>query len=619
MKDIMIKSVGALALCLLIVLACSRNGLGVKNLNGQPTLIQSFFGIDKFRDDVNTKRNPDNTLSVSQTDSLYGAYLAGRVAHMRQDFSTAAEYYRIAGDKDSSNPNINRTIYVILSSLGQINEALPYARKEIENGNRASLAPLIVAIKEFNDGLYEDSLKSMADLKDNVHVNLVTPLFSAWAYAGLEDEQKAIASVDAVAKDPALNTLKLFHKGMIYDYLGNKQQAAVQYETIVKKYPKDVTYRILEVITDFYVRSGDKQMAHRISNHYNDNGLLSILLKDIDRKIEAGNKNSTPVINTPQKGLAEALFNIGTMFRTSPGGTEFAQIYIAASSFLNPDYEVSKIALANILEELNLLKEANHYYEQIDRNSASYFIARLKMIENYNKLEDYPKAEKQLRLLLRDYPDNTQLLTDLANINSTLKRDKEAISLYKKALNSMKTVKSDAWPIFYALAISYNRINEPQKAEEKLQKALELSNRDANVLNYLGYSWLDRNKNISTAAEMILEAYQKHPYDGHILDSLGWLYYRIGDYKKAVAYLEQASAINPGNAIINEHLGDAYWFRGRRNEDVFQWKHALDLKEDADFINRPAVTKKIEEGKVENIILKIDNPQILEVLDSLNP
>ncbi|MBP5215513.1 MAG: hypothetical protein J6039_03035, partial [Alphaproteobacteria bacterium] len=274
MKDIMIKSVGALALCLLIVLACSRNGLGVKNLNGQPTLIQSFFGIDKFRDDVNTKRNPDNTLSVSQTDSLYGAYLAGRVAHMRQDFSTAAEYYRIAGDKDSSNPNINRTIYVILSSLGQINEALPYARKEIENGNRASLAPLIVAIKEFNDGLYEDSLKSMADLKDNVHVNLVTPLFSAWAYAGLEDEQKAIASIDAVAKDPALNTLKLFHKGMIYDYLGNKQQAAVQFETIVKKYPKDVTYRILEVITDFYVRSGDKQMAHRISNHYNDNGLL---------------------------------------------------------------------------------------------------------------------------------------------------------------------------------------------------------------------------------------------------------------------------------------------------------------------------------------------------------
>lgn len=621
MKNIMIKSIGALALLSIIILACSNHGLNFNNSTYKTSSVDSYFGPDGYwrTKDFVARRNPDNTLSLYGANSLYGAYLAGRVAHMRQDFDAASEYYKIVGDKDSSNQLINRTIYVILSSLGQIDKAVPYAEKELKAGNESTLAPLILAIKDFNDGQYESAKKHIDSLTDKIHTSLIDPLFSAWIYAGLKDEAKAVALIDAITKDPALDTLKLFHKGMIYDYLGNPQQAALQFEDIIKKYPQNVTYRILEVITDFYVRNGDKDMARRISNHYNDRGLLAILLKDIERKIDAGNKNSKPVIDTPQKGLAEALFNIGTMFRSSPGGTEFAQIYIAASSFLNPQYEVSKIALANILEEVGLLKEANRYYEQIGRDSASYFIARIKMIENYNKLEDFAAAEKQLKLLLQDYPQNTQLLTDLGNINSDLKRDAQAIKLYKKALKSMKTIKSDSWPIYYALAVSYNRLNELQNADEALQKALELSNRDANVLNYLGYSWLDRNKNIEAAAEMILEAYQKYPYDGHILDSLGWLYYRIGDYKKAVAYLEQASALNPGNAIINEHLGDAYWFGGRRNEAVFQWKHALDLKEDSDYINRAVVTEKIESGTVENLPLTIENPQILEVLNSLNP
>ena len=584
------------------------------------TVIKPEFDADGYwhTDEYVAKKNPDQTISFYGTKSLYGAYLAGRVAHLRQDFENAAEYYKIATDKDKDNTALNRTVYVILTSLGQIDAAVPYARKEMQEENRELLAPLVVAVKEFADGNYAAARDNMSTVKDKLYVNLINPLFDAWAYAGEKDEQKAMASIDSIAKDPTLNVMKLFHKGMIYDYLNNKDKAAECYAEIIQKYPKDVTYRILDIITNFYVRLGNKEQARGLLGRYNDQGLLSVLLKDIDSKIDKASDTTAPIIDTPQKGLAEAMFNIGTLFRTAHNGAEIAQFYMAISSYLNPQYEVSKIALANVLEESGLLKEANKYYAQIDKNSGSYFIARLKMIENYNTLEEYDAAENQLKILLESYPDNTQLLSDLAGINSNQKKDAEAVRLYQQALDSMKQVNQSSWPIYYAMAISYDRLNQKDKSEANLQKALELSNRDPNVLNYLGYSWLVGGKNSDDAVAMILEAYRQYPYDGHILDSLGWVYFKLGQYAKAIDFLEQASALNSGNAVISEHLGDAYWFGGRKNEAIFQWRHALVFKEDADSVNKETIENKIENGIEHNELIKLQDENLLKTLDSIS-
>lgn len=617
MKKFMIRFLFAVGFVTITVLACSRNIFNF-NTGDEKVVVTPHFDKNGYwkTDNFTIKRNQDKTFSYYGTNSLYGAYLAARVAHLRQDFDNAAEYYKIVIDKDASNSNINRTVYVILSSLGQIEEATPYAQKEIELGNTESIAPLIVAIKDFADGKYAQSRENIMLIKDKAHTTLINPLFEAWAYAGEKNEEQAIASIDKIEKDPALETMELFHKGMIYDYLGNKEKAQEMFGDIVKNHYQSVTYRLLEVITDFYVRNGDKETAKKIFTRYNDNGLLSVLLDNIDHKIETTHENSPAIINTPQKGLAEALFNIGTIFRSSVGGTEFAQIYIAAASYLNPDYDISKIALANVLEEIGLLKEANKYYQQVGKNSGSYFIARAKIIENLNTLKEYDEAEKQIKLLLEDYPDNTQLLSDLGTIYGNMNRHDEAVDYYLKAIQSADTNDREIWPIYYALAVSYDKLNQKTKAEQNLQKALLLSNQNPDVMNYLGYSWLEQGRNIEQAAKMILEAYQKYPYEGHIIDSMGWIYFRLGMYTKAVEFLEQAAAMNPGNAVINDHLGDAYWLAGRKNEAVFQWNHALDLKEDADTLDKQKIKDKIENGIPSNITFEVKNPEILELLQN---
>ena len=616
-KKFILKSVVILVVSV-IALACNRNFLKLgKHIENAETL-QPEFDKDGYWRTQNfiVKKNDNDTFSYYGTNSLYGAYLAGRVAHLRQDFENAAEYYKIVIDKDTSNKTVNRTVYVILSSLGQIGKATPYALKEIENGHTESIAPLIVAIQKFTEEKYADSRKDMDMIKDKIHKTVIGPLFKAWAYAGEKNEQAAILQIDKISKDDALDTIKLFHKGLIYDYLGNSKKAQEMYEDIIKNHHTNVTYRLLEVITDFYVRQGDKETAKKIFGKYNDNGLLTILLERIDNHIETTHENSPAIINTPRKGLSEAMFNIGTIFRASVGGSEFAQVYLAASSYLNPDYDISKIALANILEENGLLKEANKYYEQIGKESGSYFIARAKMIENLNTLEEYAEAEKQIKILLQDYPDNTQLLSDLGNIYAFMEKHEQAIEYYQKAIKTVDENSADLWPVYYSMAVSYDKLNQKIKAEQNLQKALALSNQNPNVLNYLGYSWIEQGRNIDQAVKMILEAYDKYPYEGHIIDSMGWVYFRLGMYQKAVEFLEQAAALNPGNAVINDHLGDAYWFSGRKNEAVFQWNHALDLKEDAVSIDKKAIKDKIENGHLANITYKLQNPELEKILQN---
>ena len=619
MKNIILKALSIIVVAAAVVYACMQslypNLHKEENFSLNPQFDSAgYWNTPSFM----VKENSDSTYSVFGKNSVYGAYLAGRIAHLRQDFDNAAEYYKIVAEKDKDNDKVNRATYVILSSLGKIDEAAVYAAKEIESGQSDTLAPLVVAIKDFADGDYAKSRQTIGTLTDKIHQILINPLFDAWAYAGEKNEEEALKSLDRIHTEPSIVGLKLMHQAMIYDLLGNTAKAEEKFAELIQKHPQEVTYRNLEIIADFYVRSGNKDMARKISSRYNDNSMLALLLKNINNKIENSEPNQAPIIDTPQKGLAEALFNVGTMFRLSNGGTEFAQIYIAASSYLNPSYDISKIALANVLEELGLIKEANKYYEQIPQESGSYFIAQIKRIENLNNIKDYAEAEKSLRHLLIVYPDNTQLLNDLGDIMANQNKHDEAIKIYLKAIENIKDVQYDTWPVYYALAVSYHRSNQKDLAERYMLKALELSNRNANVLNYLGYMWLDEGRNIDQAVQMILDAYTQYPYEGHIIDSLGWTYYRIGNYTKAIEFLERAADMNSGNAVINDHLGDAYWFIGRRNEAIFQWKHALVLKEDAESLDKKAVEAKINEGLQQNNILQVTDSELLKQLDNLS-
>ena len=143
-------------------------------------------------------------------------------------------------------------------------------------------------------------------------------------------------------------------------------------------------------------------------------------------------------------------------------------------------------------------------------------------------------------------------------------------------------------------ALQMNGVRTGQRAENDLKKALELNPDQPLVLNYLGYSWVDKGVNLDEAFRMLRRAVDLKGRDGYIVDSLGWAYYRLGRYDEAVNELEKAIDLKPSDPVINDHLGDAYWHIGRKLEAQFQWNHARDLSPEPEDL--PRILEKIRNG-----------------------
>ncbi|HUS96154.1 MAG TPA: tetratricopeptide repeat protein [Hyphomicrobiaceae bacterium] len=157
----------------------------------------------------------------------------------------------------------------------------------------------------------------------------------------------------------------------------------------------------------------------------------------------------------------------------------------------------------------------------------------------------------------------------------------EAIIYYSRIIARLPKPEKRHWGYWYARGTSYERAKDWPNAEKDLLKALELNSDQPLILNYLGYSWVDQNKNLARGLELITRAVQLKPDDGYIVDSLGWAYFRLGRYPDAVKHLERAVELRPNDPILNDHLGDAMWRVGRRREARYQWELSLTLKPEA--------------------------------------
>lgn len=174
------------------------------------------------------------------------------------------------------------------------------------------------------------------------------------------------------------------------------------------------------------------------------------------------------------------------------------------------------------------------------------------------------------------------------------KNYRAAADNYTKAINAIGRPRPVDWFYFYGRGISYERLKEWPKAEKDFKQALKLSPNRPDVLNYLGYSWVDQKLNLNEAMKLIRRAVKLKPNSGYYVDSLGWAHYQLGHYKEAVTYLEKAVALQPDDPVINDHLGDAYWRIGRKLEAKFQWKHVLGLEPEKDLLE--TLKNKMEFG-----------------------
>ena len=555
-------------------------------------------------------------------DSLYGTYLAGRVAHMRQNYDIAADYYiksvNLGLDKEKlQNTNMISNIYLLLASEGRIKDSAEYAKKAIEAGDKNNLAVFILMTDDMHEKRYEKVLDDLQLIGDENFKKTILPLFEAWALVAVNKKDEALKALEKLKQEQSLMPLYYMHSGMINDYYGDENAAFQNYEMVVNDENMPLSFRFLQIIGNFYIKADQKDKIVEVARKYHEQNGNNPMLGELIERLEKTDKNSVfKYIDTPEKGFAEAMFNIGTILRNFQ--TEAAQLFTSLVLYLNPDLDVARISLGDLYEQMHRLQKAIDEYAKISQNSPVYYVAQLKVASNYTDLDQKQQALETLENLLKKYPSSEHISFRLGELSRTMGNYQDAATFYMQALDKLPLKEKDRWLIYYVLGITYERQKQWDKAEDSFKTALDLSNRHPFVLNYLGYSWLERGLNYNEALYMIFEAHRKDPADGHIIDSLGWALYKMGNYQDAIKALERASQYLPSNAVVFDHLGDVYWQADRKNEARFQWNHALKATEDIEDLNIENVHHKIENGMEKAIPIPFDEPLLKEKLKTLD-
>jgi tetratricopeptide (TPR) repeat protein len=299
------------------------------------------------------------------------------------------------------------------------------------------------------------------------------------------------------------------------------------------------------------------------------------------------------MVRSAAAGAAEVLFGLGAALGRQ-GGEDIGLIYLQLAIYLDPEHPLALLSLADLYEAMKKPELAIEAYNRVPANSPLRRNADIQLGLNLEAMERPEEAKKKLDELVAHKPDDMEAIVALGNVLRSRKQFKEAADVYSKVLDGIKEPTRQHWTLYYFRGICYERAKDWPKAEKDLQKALDLYPDQPQVLNYLGYSWVDQGLNLDKAVQMIRRAVELRPNDGYIVDSLGWAYYRLGRFDEASTDLERAIELKPEDPVINDHLGDAYWKTGRELEARFQWRHARDNKPEPEDLVK--IEEKLKDG-----------------------
>jgi tetratricopeptide (TPR) repeat protein len=507
----------------------------------------------------------------SQTNA-YGSYLAARIAASEHDMAEAAKLYTDSLTSDPDNADLISRAFLYTAASGDVDGAKKFAERVVatdQENRTARLALAVIALKHHD---FREARDQIAKSGKGPFMALTLSLLDAWAAEGAGDVAGALKDLQDVPSEGGTAALATYHKALILDLADRRDEADAAYKEALAQSPNNP--RLVESYGRFLERSGRTADAKALyAQHAADAG-MSPILDAANARIASGHAAPERLIATPEVGAAEALFGVAASL-TDATSADVAILYLRLTLYLSADFDLAKIVLADRFEALKKYQDAVEVYRSISRESPYRFAGEIQTAVDETRLGDKDKALSDLKSLVVEQPNDLTGWTALGDAYREVEKYPEAADAYDHAVKLLGNVTSKDWPLFFARGVAEERGHQWTAAEADLQKALKLSPEQPEVLNYLGYSWIDQGHNFPAALAMLEKARGLSPFDGYIVDSVGWAYFRLGRYDDAAKTLEQAVLLVPGDPTINEHLGDAYWMVGRKLDAQFQWNHAI--------------------------------------------
>ena len=521
-----------------------------------------------------------------------GAFLAMREARAQNDFATGARYLETLVAQDPGNPVTLESLVVSYVSLGEFEAALPHARAlaAIEPDNRA--AALILMVEALRAEDYQTAL-AIAEQENDIHP-LLDGLALAWTQLGVGRMSDALQTFGSMAGSDDMRPFALYCRALALALVGDVEGALAIMEGEGGVATGAINTRAVLAYAQVL----------GLSERYDDALALldSVFLTrnnaDVARlyaAFEARQAVPFDVITSAAEGMAEVLAVMGAAM-VQVDGTREGLIYAQSALWLRPDLAETRVLVGEAFESMGQLAEAARAYALVPAESPLSLMAQ---IGEAGVLENSGQIDEARAVLIEMVAANPESVVAPQVLGDFLRRNGDhaaAIAAYDQSVAAIEAQgNTPGWTLYFARAVSHERSGDWTRAEADFRAALALEPEQPTLLNYLGYSLVERHEKLDEALDMIERAVAAEPDSGAIVDSLAWALFRLGRYDEALPHMERAVELLPTDPILNDHLGDVYWAVGRQREARFQWSRALSFGPSPD-MDDAIVRRKLEVG-----------------------
>ena len=523
-------------------------------------------------------------------DGLAGSYLAARQASIAGDFQIASNYLERVVESDPGNIDALESLILSQIAIGRFDQAIPLSDRIVEAGVQSQVAHIVQIAKAVQQENYK-ALVDQLDLQKGIGHSVVDGLLIAWASVGAGDVQAALAQMKALQDQETSVALIHYHMALIYSVVGDFETAETLFEKIEDE-PGALTRRAIIVRLQSLMMSGafDKAAAV-LARFFGQN--LDPELRQISEEIRANKAPRKRLIRSVPDGISE-IFHAIAKALNSETQDDYTLMHARIATVLSSQHVDAILLTARILENMGQFDLATKTYQKILPDNPIFHLAELGRAEALWDSGNVDAAIEALENLTRSHQKMVRAYRLLGNYLRYEERYREAIKVYDDAIKLSDTENQSTWQLFYSRGIAYERLDVWSKADRDFREALRLNPDQPLVLNYLGYSLVEKKIQLDEALVMIEKAVELRPESGFVVDSLGWVLFRMGRYDEAVPHLERAAQLEPIDPIINDHLGDGYWSVGRKREAHFQWRRALSF--DPEEAEADRIRRKLEVG-----------------------
>ena len=531
--------------------------------------------------------------AAAAASSLSGAYLAGMQADFRDDYIEAADYYDRALAIDPGNVGLMTNAVVARVAMGDVTTARTIADRleAADAGNQ--IATLVRLADTLADGDFAAAGAILGAAGEEAVNPLLGGLLAGWIEVGREDFPAASARFDAMTGNEALAAYGQYHKALALAFAGDFVKAA---EILGggEQGPLHLNRSAIVAHAEVLAQIGREDDAVAMLDEALAGGVPDAPIIALRDRLAAGGEVPFDQITGARDGAAEAFLTLADAL----GGEDsqrVALIHARLAAHIRPKLAEADLLAADLLEDQQQYLLASAALSAVPADSPWYVSAQIRLADTQRAAGDPEAGIATLTALAAGNQDRIEVDSALGDALRMAERFPEAAAAYGEAIAKIDEPRQAHWVLYYTRGIANERAGDWRAAEADFRKALELQPGQPLVLNYLGYSMVEKREKLDEALGMIEQAVRDQPDDGYITDSLGWVLYRLGRYQDAVPPLLRAVELTPDDPVINAHLGDELWMVGRRREAEFQWRRALSFGP-SDDLDMDRIRRKLETG-----------------------